>query len=191
MAYQQDAATDFEAERLAPGQYADFRCERCLDRFPFSQLVVHDGHKLNRACAFREAPSERELLATEAYSDAADLYAQTVQRTADLQSKASNWSLMDGVSAISRIAGGGLVYPQPIPLHPGGASVSLLLTGVAFSPADVLTYSVAGLSNSVPVISTNQTLMAFNVSASGLTPPGDYDFLFNGNRFPKAFQVRL
>lgn len=182
----------YDEERLSSDVLADFRCERCQGRYPNTPefLVVQDGAKLCRVnCAYRESPSEREILRQEGTIETAQLTADAITGAAQLYAKAGNWSLMDGVSAITSVVSGTTTYPAPIAISPGG-SVPITATGIAFTIADVISYSTGGLSNNTPTISPDQTSMTFTVTASGALALGDYDLLFNGTRFPKMFRVR-
>lgn len=191
MAISTPAAT-FDEERLSSDLLADFRCERCLGRYPNTTefLVVQDGAKLCRPnCAYREAPSERELLRQEATIDAAQQTSDAVFGAAELFGKAAVWSLMDGVSAVTAITSGLTRYPQPIALHLGGTA-PIVLSGVLLSAADTISFSNSNLTIGVVAYAPDQTSASFTVTAGGLIPLGDYDFFYNGTRFPKAFSVR-
>ena len=178
----------FEDQRLAG--LTDFRCQVCQGRYPYELHVDQDGADVCKPnCAYKYTPSETQLLAGEARSEAAQITSQTLTRAAQQLGDAPNHSLMDGVSACTRITSNLIRYPVQIPLVAGGSSAPFVLTGIAFTSADLLTASHTGITFGAAVIGTDLTTWTTTVVASGAVTKGDQDFLFNGTRFPKAFRV--
>lgn len=190
---------EFDDERVAG--LTDFRCERCMSRYPLTLLKIQDGIRLCRVnCATRLSPDETTLEDAAAYGEAAELSAGEKHEIAERYALAPVWSLMQNVSAIesiSTVASG--AYPNPILLVHGGAAVAVTFTGVNFQTIDALTFSNAGITGSSlvrvgtpdPQDSTVTLYLSCtsNVSASGAVSPGYYDLLFNNNRFRDAIRV--
>jgi hypothetical protein len=191
------APQEFEEERLAA--LTNFRCEKCLGRYPNTPqfLVIQDGARLCRPnCAFDHSKSEWDVIAANAIRDATAMDTAYVKEYSEQLANAPNWSLMDGVSALTDITFTiddiDQSYPTPIPLSPGG-SIVIGGNGIGFTSADTITFSGAGslyLSISTPSISTDQTSFTTTITADTLCPLGDYDLLFNASIYRNAVRVR-
>lgn len=186
---------EFEEERLAA--LTNFRCQRCTERYPNTPefLVIQDGIRLCRPnCAFDHSPSEWDMIHANAIVEATELDSAYVKAYTDQLANAPNWSLMDGVSALTSldftVAGRPTSYPDPIPLVPGGSGVAVTGGGIGFTSADTLTFSNVNISATTPSIAADQTSFTTTISASSPCPFGDYALLFNGNTYPKAIRVR-
>lgn len=181
----------YDDQRLVDTELADFRCESCEGRYPYELLVIQDGHKVCKPnCAWSQTTRERDQIYAEDRQRAAELTADTTEQNAERIGRGNLSSLMDGVSACTRIQSGTITHPDLITLIAGGSSVSLVLTGIQFSSSDVLTASHTGITYGTASISSDRTTWTTTVVASGLVPAGNYTFLFNGSRFPDTFRVR-
>lgn len=152
---------------------------------------TQDGHKVCKPnCAYDMRTPARDAEDARAEGEATDLSAATTLKNAERLAAGNLYSLMEGVSACTRIVSGSTVYPAEIVLSAGGSSVPFVMTGITFTSADALTASNSGITFGTASISSDQTTWTTTVAASGLVPRGEYDFLFNGARFPKTFRVR-
>jgi hypothetical protein len=180
----------FDEERLSPANLTDFRCDKCLARWPLSQHVFQDGlHVCKPNHAVEATKDERDVQRAKDDARCAALDAEEEAEAARLLAEAPNWSLMEGVPLVESIAAGAVAYPEPFALAPGGA-VAVTVTGYNLTSTDVIEYSTLSLSHGSVVISGDQTAATFTVTAHPAIVRSDYDFLYNGARYPRAFRIR-
>lgn len=183
-----------EFDDIRVNSLAAFRCESCNGEYPNTDqfLRIQDGHRLCMNCYWPMNKRMKDEARADAAIEAGQAYADNLAATQERIALAPNYSLLDGVSVLEGITFGTPTssYPTPITLTAGGAGVAITGVGVGFLSSDTLTCSNTNVTFTTPVIATSQLSFTSAISASGATPRGDYDILFNGNRFTKAIKVR-
>ena len=163
--YSQERAQDLLDERIENGV---FLCDRCdlIKPLPFT---LQDGHQMCRRCVDPLSFTEAQVLSDGVAAKLPQLFAGNY----DPQNPYQPQTAFAGISVVTEID------PLTLVITAGGASGTIVLTGVNFTASDTVGASHASITVTPSVDSS--TTITLTISAAGGMARGDYNLLFNSS----------